>query len=650
MVLSFLDGSDRDQNDKGDDMSLYLKEGLLIGMCCLISACSSTGHQSGPVGSAGPSREVLETTRSGGGDKAVPSNLTPADLGALSAEDTAKNSGVGRLKPVPAPGSTVSSSLSDVASGPTLAPEGAMEAEPVKDPQMILDEALEFCEASRDFWSKGDFDNAIASLDEAYSLLLEAETKERPRFIQQKEEIRFVICKRMLEIYASQRTAVNGNHNAIPTVMNEHVEKEIKRFQGPEKRFLLESYERAGRFRPFILQALKDAGIPEELSWLPLIESGFKVRALSRARALGLWQFIPSTGYKFGLTRDRWVDERMDVSKSTHAAIAYLKELHNIFGDWSTVLAAYNCGEFRVLRLIRNQNINYLDDFWDLFRQLPYETARYVPRFLAALHIINNPEKFGVELDAPAEPLRYEVVEVSKQVRLADVAKSLGVSKTEMQLLNAELRYKVTPPKAYELKVPEGKRTTLVAKLDEIPAYVPPRTYYTHHRVRRGETLSHLADRYHTSIRAIMDANNLRRANYVRVGQRLKIPARGKSRTYVLARQAAEADSSKPLRHRVKRGESLWLLARAYNTNIREIMRLNNMTSTRLHVGQVLVVRQGVDETALEGTRSYQVKKGDSPYRIATLHNMELERFLRINQLTPRSKIYPGQTLLVDAK
>jgi len=631
-------------------MSSYLKKGLLIGMCCLISACSSTGRQSGTVGSAGPSREVSETTRSVGVDKAAPSNPTPADLGALSAEDAAKNSGVGRLKPVPAPGNMVSSSLADMTSGPRLGQEGEMQEEITKDPQMILDEALEFCEASRDFWSKGDFDNAIASLDEAYSLLLEADTKERPRLIQQKEEIRFVICKRMLEIYASQRTAVNGNHNAIPTVMNEHVEKEIKRFQGPERRFLLESYERAGRFRPFILQALKDAGIPEELSWLPLIESGFKVRALSRARALGLWQFIPSTGYKFGLTRDRWVDERMDVSKSTHAAIAYLKELHNIFGDWSTVLAAYNCGEFRVLRLIRNQNINYLDDFWDLFRQLPYETARYVPRFLAALHIINNPEKFGFELDAPAEPLRYEVVEVSKQVRLADVAQSLGVSKTEMQLLNAELRYKVTPPKAYELKVPEGKRSTLVAKLDEIPAYVPPRTYYTHHRVRRGETLSHLADRYHTSIRAIMDANNLRRANYVRVGQRLKIPARGKSRTYVLARQAAEADSSKPLRHRVKRGESLWLLARAYNTNIREIMRLNNMTSTRLHVGQVLVVRQGVDETALEGTRSYQVKKGDSPYRIATLHNMELERFLRINQLTPRSKIYPGQTLLVDAK
>jgi membrane-bound lytic murein transglycosylase D len=628
-----------------------MKEGLLIVMVCLFGACTSTTHQSSGIDTMDPSGEVVEAPRPDAPDRAASAHLTPADLGAVSAEDAAKESGVERLNPAAALETRMSSSLTDVVAGPKTAEEELATEEVAKDPQMILDEALEFCEASRDFWSKGDFDNAIASLDEAYSLLLEADTKERPRLIQQKEEIRFVICKRMLEIYASQRTAVNGNHNAIPTVMNEHVEKEIKRFQGPERRFFLASYKRSGKFRPFILKALKEAGIPEELSWLPLIESGFKVRALSRARALGLWQFIPSTGYKFGLTRDRWVDERMDMAKSTRAAIAYLKELHNIFGDWSTVLAAYNCGEFRVLRLIRNQNINYLDDFWDLFRQLPWETARYVPRFLAALHIINDPEKYGFDLGAPDPPLAYEVVEVSsKQVRLADAAESLGVLEEDMQLLNAELRYKVTPPKAYKLKVPQGYGATLTAKLEDIPAYVPPRRYYAYHRVRRGETLSHLARRYHTSVRAIMEANNLRSANYVRVGQKLKIPARWKSRTYVLARQAAEADSSKSLHHRVKRGDSLWLLARAYNTNIREIMRLNNLTSTRLHVGQVLVVRQGVDEAMLEGTRSYRVKKGDSPYRIATLHNMELERFLRINQLTPRSKIYPGQTLLVDAK
>lgn len=625
--------------------------GILVCMVYLLSSCASTPQEAGETGLLNDPNGGEETVTAENSEPACSAEAVSLDGQGGSFPDVA---GVGNESPVEG---VTGSGLSTVPAVPAALSHSGMsstvedqEAEPDKDPQLTLDEALEFCEASRDFWSKGDFDNAIASLDEAYSLLLEADTKEQPKLIQQKEEIRFVICKRMLEIYASQRTVVNGNHNAIPTVMNEHVEKEIRRFQGPERRFLLASYKRAGRFRPYIVKALNEAGIPEELSWLPLIESGFKLRALSRARALGLWQFIPSTGYKFGLTRDQWVDERMDVTKSTQAAIAYLKELHNIFGDWSTVLAAYNCGEFRVLRLIRNQNINYLDDFWDLFRQLPWETARYVPRFLAALHIINAPEKFGFELPEPDPPVDYEEVEVSKQIRLADVAKSLDVQETELQLLNAELRYKVTPPKAYQLKVPQGTASGLLANLEDIPAYVPPRQYYASHRVRRGETLSHLARRYHTSVRAIMEANHLRRANYVRVGQKLRIPAHWKSRTYVLARQAAEADVSKPLRHTVKRGDSLWLLARSYNTNIREIMRLNNMTSTRLHVGQVLVVRQGVDETMLAGTRSYRVKRGDSPYQIAMSHKMELGRFLRINNLTPRSKIYPGQSLLVDAK
>jgi membrane-bound lytic murein transglycosylase D len=624
---------------------------MLVCMVYLLSACASAPRETGDAGLLNGPDGGEDTVMAEEAEPACPTGAFPLDGQREPSRDVGGAGNEG-----PAQGSTESVASAAPQAAVALAHSGrssrveGQEADPEKDPQLTLDEALEFCEASRDFWSKGDFDNAIASLDEAYSLLLEADTKEQPKLIQQKEEIRFVICKRMLEIYASQRTVVNGNHNAIPTVMNEHVKKEIKRFQGPEREFLLASYKRAGRFRPYIVKALNEAGIPEELSWLPLIESGFKLRALSRARALGLWQFIPSTGYKFGLTRDQWVDERMDVTKSTHAAITYLKELHNIFGDWSTVLAAYNCGEFRVLRLIRNQNINYLDDFWDLFRQLPWETARYVPRFMAALHIINAPEKFGFELPEPDPPVDYEEVEVSKQIRLADVAKSLDVSEAELQLLNAELRYKVTPPKAYQLKVPHGTASTLLANLEEIPAYVPPRRYYATHRVRRGETLSHLARRYHTSVRAIMEANNLRRANYVRVGQRLRIPARWKSRTYVLARQAAEADTSKPLRHTVKRGDSLWLLARAYNTNVREIMRLNDMTSTRLHVGQVLVVRQGVDETMLAGTRSYRVKRGDSPYQIATSHKMELGRFLRINNLTPRSKIYPGQTLLVDAK
>jgi membrane-bound lytic murein transglycosylase D len=154
--------------------------------------------------------------------------------------------------------------------------------------------------------------------------------------------------------------------------MNPDVQKEISSFQGMERDSFVAAYQRSGIYRSDIMKEIKKAGIPEELFWLPLVESLFKINAYSSARALGLWQFIPSTGYKFGLSRDEWIDERMDVQKSTKAAIAYLKELHNMFGDWLTALAAYNCGEGRVLRVISSQHINYLDSFWDLYRKLRF--------------------------------------------------------------------------------------------------------------------------------------------------------------------------------------------------------------------------------------------------------------------------------------
>jgi membrane-bound lytic murein transglycosylase D len=525
------------------------------------------------------------------------------------------------------------------------------ESDEPKTVQQILDEALEFCETSQDFWGHGDFENAIDALDQAYNLILGAETNDNPKLIQQKEDIRFMICKRMLEIYASRYTVATGNHNAIPMVMNQHVEKEIKLFQGPERKFFVSSYQRSGRYRPEIVEALEEAGLPKELSWLPLIESGFKVKALSRARALGLWQFIPSTGYKFGLNRGQWIDERMDVTKSTSAAIAYLKELHNIFGDWMTVLAGYNCGEAKVLSVIRNQNVNYLDNFWDLFEKLPWETARYVPRFLASLHIINDPEQFGFDLKSLDPPQLYEKLTVSKQMRLKDIAKNMGILDTDLEDLNPELRHQATPPSSYELKVPKEMGALLVAELDKIPVWTPPKRLYVYHRVRRGETLSHLAARYHTSVRAIAGANNIRRRGFIREGQRLKIPTRSARVLYAAPSTIDDLDQSKRIVHRVRRGDSLWLLARRYGSSTREIMRVNNLNTSRLHIGQQLVIREGTDDVQTgANTNTYRVKRGDSPYEIARIHNMTLERFLRINNLTPRSKIYPGQQLAVEIR
>jgi membrane-bound lytic murein transglycosylase D len=514
--------------------------------------------------------------------------------------------------------------------------------------QTDLDEALELCQVSQDFWQKGELENALETLDRAYALILSVDTYDQPKLIQQKEDLRFTISKRILEIYASRNIVINGTHNAIPVVINRHVQAEIKRFTtGSERQFFITSYRRSGRYRARIVSALEKAGLPVELSWLPLIESGYKVKALSRSRALGLWQFIPSTGYKFSLNRDKFIDERMDPEKSTQAAIEYLTELHKIFGDWSTVLAAYNCGEGRVLKVIRNQNVNYLDNFWDLYGRLPRETARYVPRFLATVHIVNNLEKYGLEEISVDSPLEYESVTVNRQVHLRKVAKAIGVDGKKLEELNPELRYRILPADNYRLKIPPGTGELLIAKIGRIPVSHPPQRAFVYHRVRNGQTLSVIARRYRTSVKRIMRANNLRRSNYIVAGKLLKIPQRG----YIYSAPSVPQKSkhSRPASHIVRKGDSLYIIAKQYGTTTKKIQQLNNLTSTTLHKGQVLkIFPKKSTPPSVDGLNTYEVQPGDSPFLIAKRHKMPLQRLLYLNQLYPGSTIYPGQKLFIE--
>jgi membrane-bound lytic murein transglycosylase D len=517
---------------------------------------------------------------------------------------------------------------------------------PIKKEQPLLDEALVYCEVAQDFWQKGELENALNALDRAYALILTVDTETDPKLFQQKEDLRYLISKRILEIYASRNIVVNGNHDAIPIEMNRHVEAELKLFTtGAERTFFQESFNRSGKYRPYIIQALKEAGLPEELSWVPLIESGYKVKALSRARALGLWQFIPSTGYKFGLKRDKFIDERIDPYKATAAAIAYLKELHNMFGDWATVLAAYNCGEGRVLRVIRTQNINYLDNFWDLYERLPRETARYVPRFMATLHIVKNPDKYGLDTTALAPELTHETIEVNRQAHLKDIARVIDMSYTDLKELNPELRYDILPPEPYPLKVASGQEEILLSKIDTISISNPPQQAYVWHKVRSGETLSTIARRYRTSVSSIMRANGMRRSHYIVAGKKLKIPRKGY--TVMTASSANTSKNMPTFRYRVRSGDSLWILAKRYGTTTKTIQNLNNLSSTRLYIGQTLNLPDR--NTASSGNGStYYVRKGDNPAAIARRHNMSLTRLLQLNNLTTYSKIYPGQQLTVE--
>ena len=520
--------------------------------------------------------------------------------------------------------------------------------------QELLDSALDFCQASNDFWEQGDLDNALDALDKAYSLILKVNQDDNPEVLQQKEDLRITISKRIVEVYTSRFTVANGHYKVIPLVMNRHVKRALALFQGQDGRFFLDAYRRSGKYRPAIVTALKESGLPEELSWLPLIESGFKVRALSRARALGLWQFIASTGYKYGLKRDRWIDERMDPEKSTRAAVAYLKELHKIFGDWTTALAAYNCGEFRVLKTIKTQRINYLDNFWDLYERLPRETAFYVPKFLAVLHILSDPQAHGLTLPPVDEEIKIEAVTINKQVHLKTIAKQLDIDSRVLNGLNPELRQHLTPNRPYSLKVPAGKGEILLAKLSDIPVWRPPVPTYRVHKVRRGESLSIIADRYKTSVRGIMAMNGLRKSSYLKVGWKLKIPTkRGftasdkKPPVYSLKRKSRPSGGTSE--YVVRKGDSLWKIAQRYNTTTNAIRSLNQVSSA-LRIGQVLMIPTSLTISKSSKTKTYRVKYGDSPYLIAKRHRVNLAEFLKINKLTPRSTIFPGQIVNIKAE
>jgi membrane-bound lytic murein transglycosylase D len=551
-----------------------------------------------------------------------------------------------------------SRSASNAASGEPTSPgtvnKAADETTPSSPPepfamsnQEMLDSAMDFYQASSDFWERGDLDNAIDALDKAYSLILKVNADEDPVILQQKEDLRITISRRIVEVYASRFTVANGDHKEIPRLTNNvYVEKELALFKGRERDFFLASYRRSGRYRPFIMEALQEAGLPEDLSWLPLIESGFKTNAYSKARALGMWQFIKSTGYKFGLKRTQYIDERMDPEKSTLAAIAYLEELHSIFGDWMTALAGYNCGEGRVLNRIKSQRIEYLDDFWDFYETLPRETARYVPRFLAVLSILDDPEAHGFTLPEVDEPIETEKVDIHKQVQLETVARRLDIDYVLLRDLNPELRQQLTPSDPYSLKVPKGKGEVLVAKLDEIPVYRPA---YRTHTVRSGESLSVIAERYGSSVSAIMNANNLRNKHFLRINQKLKIPM---SKTAIASLEVPQVQASQIkgeiIEYRVRKGDSLWLIARDYGTTTKIIQSLNQLDSSLLSIGQVLKVPSGKTVASVIGdTQTYLVRKGDSPYLIAKRHDMDLSTFLELNGLTPRNTIYPGQVLKI---
>jgi membrane-bound lytic murein transglycosylase D len=500
----------------------------------------------------------------------------------------------------PAAGQPAAQEQPKVSQEPVIAAEGAgvsVQAEAgkgeefEKDATALLEDAFAAYEEAQAAIEREDMDGAMAKLDQAYGLVLKMSLPPESPLLQEKNDLRILIAQRIQKISASRTTLASSANGSIPLIENQWVMKEIKSFQTVERKAFEESFKRSGLYMEMILGELRREGLPEQLAWIPLIESAFRPRALSRARALGMWQFIRSTGYRYGLKQDKYVDERMDPVKATRAAIQYMIELHALFGDWTTAIAAYNCGEGQVQRVIRAQKVGYFDSFWDLFVNLPYETARHVPRFIATLLIVGDPGKYGFSLPVPDPTLQYETIRVDAAVKLATLSQNLALDPAFLVTLNSELRHDSTPNYPYDLRVPAGYGDQCLACIASLPQFIPPDVVTDRYTVRKGDTLGAIAQRYRTSVDALFRLNGLKSRTMIYPGQVLRVPSRGGAET-----AAAPAPAAKPgetVTYVVQNGDTLFQIAKNYKTTVEAIKAANGLASDILAVGQKLVIQAG---------------------------------------------------------
>jgi len=432
--------------------------------------------------------------------------------------------------------------------------------------------------------------------------------------------------------------------------------------------------ERAQPYMYYIVEALKENDIPMELALLPIVESAFKPFAYSHGRASGIWQFIPATGRRYGLSQNWWYDGRRDVYASTQAAIRLLLNLKRDFkGDWLLALAAYNSGSGTVHRAIRrSKRKNGATDFWSL--NLPKETRAYVPKLLALKQLIENPAKFEMDIQAIPDKPYFERVEVGAQIDLAVAAEMAGIDLDELYELNPGYnRWATAPNGPNYLLLPLDKSEQFKERLAQLPDQ--DRIRWVRHAIKSGETISTIAMKYHTSIKTIKRVNRMR-GNMLRVGHSLTIPVASKSLgSYKLsANQRKKALQNTPrrgvkLNYIVQAGDTFWDLAQQHRVGVRQLARWNGMAPRDpLTPGQKLVIwsRSGVATTSkvdhndvgapprrkITQRIGYRVRRGDSLARISQKFKVSVQQLKNWNKSRLRSDslLRPGQhlTLFVD--
>lgn len=469
----------------------------------------------------------------------------------------------------------------------------------------------------------------------------------------------------------------------IPMTMNRLVESSIEFLLKEPDKHLNHWLSRAETYFPMIEKVFDEEGVPEELKYLAMVESGLNPRARSWARAVGMWQFIGATGKAYGLNVNGWVDERMDPEAATRAAARHLKDLHAMFGDWQLALAGYNYNPAKVRRALRaaESRLGRKATFWDIYTDIPRETRNYVPMFIATALIVSHPEAFNLKPVEPGPPYAYHVVPVYGMHPLSTIARLAGTSETTIKALNPALTRNSLPPStsAYLVRIPTGTYDRFVREYEKLPEDL--RKPATEHVIRSGETLSGIAQRYGTSVSKLMSQNGLS-STRIRVGQRLAVPMvnySGASDESLIAqadgalvhygprnlrpiepaphtplpapvktvssrsssRSSAPSNSTK-ITYRVKSGDTLSEIAESNGVSIRQLRSWNGIRGSTIRVGQRLTIYTKSSSKLVTHT----VRRGETLSLIANKYSVSVSDLREWNSIKG-SKIYVGQKIVV---
>jgi membrane-bound lytic murein transglycosylase D len=555
---------------------------------------------------------------------------------------------------------------------------------------LLLNEAVAQIQADMDPTDTALQAQTDFQLDEIVSLYATSMPREYLDSIP--EEVSVTVYDRMMEQSIDSMSATAAESLAVariffrkdvaydfPMAWNDRVYKSLLYLsqgkKGPFSRWL----ERSDPYMHFMRAMFADSGLPADLAYLPLIESGFSTQAYSRARASGIWQFIQSTGKRYGLRSGYWLDERRDPALATAAAISYLKKLHGDFGDWHCALAAYNCGEGGLARAVRRAGQSGTPDFWSL--KLHKETMHYVPQFIAALILAKNRERFGLPpadtLSMRYAPGAFDTAHISDCIEMQGIADGISVSIDELKSINPHIVHFCTPPDVNDvtLNLPRGKRDIF----KDYYASIPPESKISwfRYKITRGDNLGSISRHFKIPIAALKSINSLN-SNKLRAGRYLLIPipvAKSPAPRYAVASPdtatSAKADEPpeaaafrekglQPLHYKVRPGETIAGVGQLFRISTDDIRRWNRLSATRkLHSGDLLtlyVVFEGDGRAATlaaengrpdsSGRATYAVRGGDNLSAISRRLQVPVRDLMTWNHLDNGNLIRPGDRLV----